>query len=55
MADYRCDCGYFLCSSELKSGSVRLVCRRCKKSQRVEFKDDAERLTPSHLEAAGLR
>lgn len=53
MADYRCDCGYFLCSSELKQGSVRLVCRRCKKNQRVEFKDEQQ--TPSHLEAAGLR
>lgn len=54
MADYRCECGYFLCSSELKQGTVRLVCRRCKRSQRVEFKEDEQR-APSHLEAAGIR
>jgi phage FluMu protein Com len=37
---YRCRyCDYFLCESDLKSGSVRLVCRRCKAGQTVKFSE----------------
>lgn len=58
MAVYRCkECSYFLCDSNVKDGSARMVCRRCKKSQRIEFGKDAERdeaRPPSHLQAAGI-
>jgi hypothetical protein len=57
MAVYRCECGYFLCDSDLKEGMVRLVCRRCKRSQRVVFSAEADKdksRVPSHLTAAGI-
>jgi hypothetical protein len=57
MAVYRCECGFFLCDSDLKEGSVRVICRRCRRSTRVFFKPDHDPdkpRPPSHLQAAGI-
>ena len=47
MNDYRCKvCGYFLFATKMQTGSIRVVCRKCRTSQTV-------RLAPADHHAFG--